>query len=133
MGYVQPKYMRKFAFDSMIGLEVPESVADFIEGRVPKRVGAKHYMALRKQADRFYKKYAKVLRCRIKAKMRTLRHEISFLESAGISVTKNCNHVTENCNHEINSNQVVLTNLSENVGAPAGIRTRAHGVRGRNT
>jgi hypothetical protein len=27
-------------------LGVPESVADFIEGRVPKRVGARHYMKL---------------------------------------------------------------------------------------
>ena len=42
----------------MIELEIPESVADFIEGRVPKRVGAKHYMALRRQADKFYGKYA---------------------------------------------------------------------------
>jgi len=27
-----PKYVRKFAFDKMIELEAPESVADFIEG-----------------------------------------------------------------------------------------------------
>jgi intergrase/recombinase len=59
MGYIQPKYLRKFAFDSIIGLEVPESVADFIEGRVPKRVGAKHYCVLRRQADRFHGKYSK--------------------------------------------------------------------------
>jgi intergrase/recombinase len=61
MGYVQPKYLRKFAFDSMIGLEVPESVADFIEGRVPKRVGAKHYMALRRQSDHYYGRYVQRL------------------------------------------------------------------------
>ena len=53
-GYVSPKYLRKFAFDKMIELEIPESVADFIEGRVPKRIGAKHCMVLRRQADRFY-------------------------------------------------------------------------------
>jgi len=29
---ISPKYLRKFAFDKMIELEVPESVADFIEG-----------------------------------------------------------------------------------------------------
>jgi len=52
-----PKYLRKFAFDKMIELEIPESIADFIEGRVPKRVGAKHYMVLMRQADRFYGKY----------------------------------------------------------------------------
>ena len=38
-GCTTPKYLRKFAFDRMISLEIPESVADFIEGRVPKRVG----------------------------------------------------------------------------------------------
>lgn len=57
-GYVAPKYLRKFAFDKMIELEVPESVADFIQGRVPKRIGAKHYMALARQASKFYPRYA---------------------------------------------------------------------------
>ncbi len=61
MGYIQTKYVRKFAFDKMVELEVPESVADFIEGRVPKRIGAKHYMVLRRQADKFYGKYAEYL------------------------------------------------------------------------
>ena len=65
-GIIRPKYVRKFAFDKMIELEVPESVADFIEGRVPKRIGAKHYMVLRRQADKFYNKYADYL-----AKMRS--------------------------------------------------------------
>jgi intergrase/recombinase len=58
---IRPKYARKFAFDKMVELEVPESVADFIEGRVPKRIGAKHYMVLRRQADKFYGKYAEYL------------------------------------------------------------------------
>jgi intergrase/recombinase len=62
MGYILPKYLRKFAFDKMVELEVPESVADFIEGRVPKRIGAKHYMVLRRQADKFYGKYAEYLK-----------------------------------------------------------------------
>jgi intergrase/recombinase len=60
-GLIPPKYLRKFAFDKMVELEIPESVADFIEGRVPKRIGAKHYMVLRRQADRFYSKYAEYL------------------------------------------------------------------------
>jgi len=55
------KYLRKFAFDKMIELEVPESVADFIEGRVPKRIGAKHYMALARQANKFYPRYAEYI------------------------------------------------------------------------
>jgi len=45
----------------MIELEVPESVADFIEGRVPKRIGAKHYMALARQASKFYPRYARYI------------------------------------------------------------------------
>jgi intergrase/recombinase len=68
-GYIQVKYLRKFAFDKMVELEVPESVADFIEGRVPKRIGAKHYMVLRRQADKFYGKYADYLK--------TLRDKVS--------------------------------------------------------
>lgn len=56
--YTTPKYLRKFAFDKMIQLDIPESVADFIEGRVPTRIGAKHYMALARQADQKYGRYA---------------------------------------------------------------------------
>jgi len=52
------KYLRKFAFDKMIELDISESVADFIEGRVPTRIGAKHYMALARQADQKYGRYA---------------------------------------------------------------------------
>ena len=57
MRFIRAKYLRKFCFDLMISLEIPESVADFIEGRVPRRIGAKHYCALRRQADNFYGKY----------------------------------------------------------------------------
>ena len=60
-GFISPKYLRKFAFDKMIELEIPESIADFIEGRVAKRIGAKHYMALARQANGFYGKYAEYL------------------------------------------------------------------------
>jgi len=61
-GFISPKHLRKFAFDKMIELEIPESVADFIEGRVPRQIGAKHYMVLRRQAVRFYIRYARYLR-----------------------------------------------------------------------
>ena len=44
--FVPAKYLSKFSFDKMIELEVPGSIADFIQGRVPRRVGAKHYMTL---------------------------------------------------------------------------------------
>jgi intergrase/recombinase len=56
-GLTAPKYLRKFVFDTMITLGIPESVADFIEGRVAKRIGAKHYMSLMRQADGFYGRY----------------------------------------------------------------------------
>ena len=56
--FVTTKYIRKFAFDTMISLDIPESIADFIQGRTPKKIGAKHYMALLRQADNFYGKYA---------------------------------------------------------------------------
>jgi intergrase/recombinase len=58
---IRPKYVRKFAFDTMIEREIPESVADFIQGRVARSVGSKHYMVLKRQADKFYGKYADYL------------------------------------------------------------------------
>ena len=86
-----------------------------------------------KRPDEFNADYAKVLRSRIKSKVQTLREEIVILENAGIVVTENCNRVTENCNYEISSNQAALINPSPGIGAPAGIRTRVHGSRGRYT
>jgi intergrase/recombinase len=35
---------------------VPESVADFIEGRAPESVGSMHYLSRVKQADYWYDK-----------------------------------------------------------------------------
>ncbi len=70
--FTTPKYLRKFAFDKMIQLDIPESVADFIEGRVPTRIGAKHYMALARQADQKYGRYADyVTQLRQKAELLT--------------------------------------------------------------
>jgi intergrase/recombinase len=58
--YTRAKYLRKFANDMMTSerLNIPESVADFIQGRVPKSIGAKHYMQLKRKADQFYPRYA---------------------------------------------------------------------------
>jgi intergrase/recombinase len=61
MGYTRPKYLRKFCFDKMLELGVPESIADFVQGRVATRIGARHYCALRRQADKAYPKYARYL------------------------------------------------------------------------
>ena len=40
---------------------VPESVADFIEGRAPESVGSIHYLANVKQADYWYDLILKTL------------------------------------------------------------------------
>jgi intergrase/recombinase len=58
--YTRAKYLRKFANDMITSerLNIPESVADFIQGRVPRSIGAKHYMRLKRKADQFYPRYA---------------------------------------------------------------------------
>ena len=63
-GVVSRKYLRKFLNDIMTSeqLNVPESVADFIEGRVPRSIGARHYMQLKRKAIGFYPRYEKYLR-----------------------------------------------------------------------
>jgi intergrase/recombinase len=57
------KYLRKFAFDIMTSesLNIPESVADFIQGRTPKSIGARHYMQLKRKAVQFYPRYAEYI------------------------------------------------------------------------
>jgi intergrase/recombinase len=64
LGVLSYKYLRKFAFDAMTSerLNIPESVADFVEGRTPKTVGARHYMQLRRKALEFYPRYARYMR-----------------------------------------------------------------------
>ena len=72
-GVVAYKYLRKFAFDTMTNekLNIPESVADFIEGRTPKSVGARHYMKLKRKSIQFYPRYAEYLKeLRAKAKLK---------------------------------------------------------------
>jgi len=60
---VSYKYLRKFVFDMMTSeqLNIPESVADFIEGRTAKSVGARHYMNLKRKAIQFYPRYSTYL------------------------------------------------------------------------
>ena len=60
-GLVAPKYLRKFVFHKMLELEIPEGVADFIQGRAPKTVGERHYANLKRLADKYYPKYAEYL------------------------------------------------------------------------
>lgn len=51
---IAPKYLRKWFYNFLIMNKVPESVADFIEGRPPESVGSLHYLAKFKQADYWY-------------------------------------------------------------------------------
>ena len=51
---LSPKYLRKWFYNFLIMNNVPESVADFIEGRAPESVGSMHYLAKVKQADYWY-------------------------------------------------------------------------------
>jgi len=60
-GLVAPKYIRKFMFHKLLELEVPEGVADFIQGRAPKTVGERHYANLKRLADKYYPRYAEYL------------------------------------------------------------------------
>ena len=52
-------------------LNIPESVADFIQGRVPKSIGAKHYMQLKRKADQYYPRYAEYV-TELRRKARTI-------------------------------------------------------------
>jgi intergrase/recombinase len=63
LGAVSWKYLRKFANDIMTSekINIPESVSDFIEGRVPRSVGPRHYMQLKRKAIAFYPRYSKFM------------------------------------------------------------------------
>ncbi|MEX2703518.1 MAG: integrase [Candidatus Baldrarchaeota archaeon] len=55
------KYLRKWNYNFLILNGVPESVADFIQGRTSITIGAMHYLAKVKQADEWYSKIANKL------------------------------------------------------------------------
>ncbi len=50
------KYLRKWNYNFLIMHNVPESVADFLQGRAAISVGSMHYLAKVKQADYWYGK-----------------------------------------------------------------------------
>jgi len=50
------KYLRKWQYNFLIYNNVPESVADFIQGRASKGVSANHYLAKSQQAGFWYSK-----------------------------------------------------------------------------
>ena len=51
---LNPKYLRKWFYNFLIYNNVPEGVADFIEGRASATVGSMHYLSKSKQADFWY-------------------------------------------------------------------------------
>ncbi len=55
-GRVSASTIRKWNFNFLIENGVPESVADFIQGRASVTVGSSHYLAKTRQADMFYSK-----------------------------------------------------------------------------
>ena len=62
-----PKYLRKWFYNKVIMAGIPESVADFYEGRSPATVGSSNYLGKTQQADHWYK-----------TAMETLKHTISL-------------------------------------------------------
>ncbi len=51
---LNPKYLRKWFYNKVIMAGVPESVADFYEGRIPATVGSSNYLAKTQQGDHWY-------------------------------------------------------------------------------
>ena len=58
---LSPKYLRKWFYNFAIYNGVPESVADYIEGRAGSTVGSLHYLARTQQADFWYQKLVEKL------------------------------------------------------------------------
>jgi intergrase/recombinase len=50
------KYLRKWNYNFLLYNNVPESVADFIQGRVNKTIAGNHYLAKSQQANFWYEK-----------------------------------------------------------------------------
>ncbi|MEM4670928.1 MAG: integrase [Desulfurococcaceae archaeon] len=55
---LNPKYVRKWVAMKMLSLGISEEVVNFIQGRIPQSVLAKHYLKLSLIADEGYGKYA---------------------------------------------------------------------------
>jgi len=56
------KYLRKWHYNLMLYNNMPESVADFIQGRSNRSISANHYLAKSQQASFWYEKLVPVLR-----------------------------------------------------------------------
>ena len=54
--------MRDFCYNKLLELGMPESAADFLNGRGPRTVGGKHYMDKIRQIKAFYPRYLAYLK-----------------------------------------------------------------------
>mgnify|MGYP000047011125 CR=1 FL=1 len=57
-----PGSMRDFCYNKLLELGMPESAADFLNGRGPRTVGGKHYMDKIRQIKAFYPRYLAYLK-----------------------------------------------------------------------
>ena len=57
-----PGSMRDFCYNKLLELGMPESAADFLNGRGPRRIGGKHYMDKIRQIKAFYPRYLAYLK-----------------------------------------------------------------------
>ncbi len=75
---LSPKYLRKWNYNFLIMHNVPESVADFLQGRAAISIGSMHYLAKVKQADFWYSKITDELESALEQKEespKTVLHE----------------------------------------------------------
>jgi len=56
-GVLNPKYIRKWFSTKMLQLGVSEEIVNFVQGRIPQSILAKHYLKFSVLADEAYKKY----------------------------------------------------------------------------
>jgi len=57
-----PSSMRDFCYNKLLELGMPESAADFLNGRGPRTIGGKHYMDKIRQIKAFYPRYLAYLK-----------------------------------------------------------------------
>jgi len=57
-----PGSMRDFCYNKLLELGMPESAADFLNGRGPRTIGGKHYMDKIRQIKAFYPRYLAYLK-----------------------------------------------------------------------
>ncbi len=86
-----------------------------------------------KSPEKFDAAYGRVLRHRINVKSAQLREALLLLQGNEQGVTGNCNGVTEFSNTNQSMNYAYSVKRVTEIGAPAGIRTRVFGSKGRNT